>query len=251
MNHEAKLSGRDRRLVPRAPVGQGKSGRTRLHRPKMPAMNSATADRAGGRFIVVGNQEADRLAGGTQLPAESGGGIFGQRNLQRLAERQLQRLAIGLRIHPVCVGWRHRLTFAPGRVRCKVIVPVCRMIWLVALALGAGGCAVHYFDTKTGTEHLWGFGHMKMKAAPPNEGVQAVVKGTETLGCDIGGGQAEYHVGLGWDYRRLIIISSNASVRLEWPNADFFNVRVGTNFPPQFFCSSTNQSTLPQKEKRP
>ena len=22
------------------------------------------------------------------------------------------------------------------------------------------GCALHYFDSKTGTEHVWGFGHM-------------------------------------------------------------------------------------------
>ena len=90
------------------------------------------------------------------------------------------------------------------------------------------GCAVHYYDRETGTDHLWGFGHMKMKAAPPNEGVQATVKGIETLGFNVGAGLEEYHIGLGWDCRRRILISSNASVRLEWPNGDFFNMRVGT-----------------------
>lgn len=102
--------------------------------------------------------------------------------------------------------------------------------WLALLCglFFISGCALHYYDKKSGTEHLWGLGHMKMKAAPPNEGVQAVVKGTEMLGFHIGAGQEEYHIGLGWDYRRRIVISSNATVRLEWPNGDFFNVRVGT-----------------------
>ena len=103
------------------------------------------------------------------------------------------------------------------------------------------GCAVHYFDKKTGTEHLWGFGHMKMKIAPQNEGVQAVVKGTETLGFNLAAGQEDYHIGLGWDYRRQIVVSSNASVRLEWPTGDFFNVRAGS-IPPFLTNSSPNKS---------
>lgn len=105
----------------------------------------------------------------------------------------------------------------------------------LALAGGAlllsTGCALHYFDPKSGTEHLWGFGHLKMKAAPPAEGVQAVVKGTESIGLDLGAGRDDYRVAAGWYSRRQITISSNAAVRLEWPNADFFNVRVGTQPP--------------------
>ncbi len=108
---------------------------------------------------------------------------------------------------------------------------------LVSLLTQAIGCAVHYYDTKSGTEHLWGFGHMKMKAPPPNEGVQTVVKGTETLGLSLGAGQEDCHVGLGWDYRRRLSVSSNATVRLEWPTGDFFNVRVGTV--PPFATQST------------
>lgn len=67
-----------------------------------------------------------------------------------------------------------------------------------------------------------------MKVLPPNEGVQAVVKGTETLGFNLSAGKEDYHIGLGWDYRRRMDISSNAAVRIEWPNSDFFNIRVGT-----------------------
>jgi len=107
------------------------------------------------------------------------------------------------------------------------------------------GCAMHYYDKATGTEHLWGFGHLKMKSAPPNEGVQAVVKGTETLGFSLGAGQEDYHIGLGWDYRRRIVVGSNASVRLEWPNGNFFNVRVGTVPPFATNSSAKNRRTSP------
>jgi hypothetical protein len=88
---------------------------------------------------------------------------------------------------------------------------------------------------------------MKMKAGPPSEGVQAVVKGTETLGASIGAGQEDYHIGVGWDYRRRIVIASNATVRLEWPSGDFFNVRVGTA--PPFNTSATTNSPASEKTK--
>ena len=43
----------------------------------------------------------------------------------------------------------------------------------------ASGCAVHYYDKETGTEHLWGFGHLRMKAEPSNDAVvRLVVTGT-------------------------------------------------------------------------
>jgi hypothetical protein len=35
----------------------------------------------------------------------------------------------------------------------------------------------------------------------------------------------------GWDNRRRIVMGSNASLSLEWPNSSFFNVRVGTTPP--------------------
>src|SRR5882672_10117791 len=112
---------------------------------------------------------------------------------------------------------------------------------LCGLLFLSAGCAVHYYDKNTGTEHLWGFGHLKMKINSPNEGVQAVVKGIETLGFDIGAGQEEYYISLAWDYRRQIMISSNTSVRLEWPNGNFFNVRVGT-IPP--FVTNSSPSKI-------
>jgi hypothetical protein len=103
------------------------------------------------------------------------------------------------------------MTVFKNKVLKNLILHATRVGALVCLVTSAG-CAIHYYDKASGTEHLWGFGHMKMKVIPPNEGVQAVVKGTEMLGFNLATGQEDYHLGLGWDYRRRIEISSNAAV---------------------------------------
>lgn len=107
------------------------------------------------------------------------------------------------------------------------------------LALLTSGCAVHYYDKATGTEHLWGFGHMKMKVAPSGEGVRAIVKGTQTLGLGVGLGREDYYLSAGWSSQRILRVADDTCVRFEWPTADFFNVRVGTNFPPAY-CTTNN-----------
>lgn len=110
---------------------------------------------------------------------------------------------------------------------------------LVAVPLVFTGCAVHYYDKHTGTEHLWGFGHMKMRVAEPDEGVRAVVKGTSQLGFAVGLGQEDPSLSVGWsNSRRLSVLNENTSVRFEWPTSGFYNVRVGTNAPQIVFDSS-------------
>lgn len=125
------------------------------------------------------------------------------------------------------------------------MVQLSSLVALATLLASTAGCAVHYYDKSTATEHLWGFGHFKMKAAPPNEGVLAFVNGVETLGFDLGLGQEDRHISVGWDLSRRITISSNAAVRLEWPNGDFFRVRVGTA--PPFRSSSSSVTESPSQ----
>ncbi len=86
------------------------------------------------------------------------------------------------------------------------------------------GCALHYYDKRTGTEHVWGIGHMRMKAAPVAEDIDSVVTGTSIAGVSLGAGREDYYLTAGWDYRRRIVLGTNAAFALEWPNADFFNV---------------------------
>jgi hypothetical protein len=109
------------------------------------------------------------------------------------------------------------------------------------------GCAIHYFDTKTGTEHIWGFGHMKMKAAPKEEGLQAIVRGTDVLGLSMGSADNQAYLTLGWhNIQRIDIVAESTAVRLEWPNSDFVNVRIGSEFP-----GIPSEPHWNQKEEKP
>lgn len=100
------------------------------------------------------------------------------------------------------------------------------------MALFASGCAVHYFDPDTQTEHLWGFGHMKMKYLEPNEGLQAVVHGTDVIGVSFGKADKHGYFTVGWQRLEFIdIVKQSTGVRLEWPTGGFVNVRIGSRFP--------------------
>ncbi len=103
---------------------------------------------------------------------------------------------------------------------------------LAGIVVFVPACAITYFDEETGVAHIWGFGHMKMKASAPLEECRATVAGVETLGLALGVGAQDYYVLLGWDNRRLLrILHRDTSVRLEWPSSDFFDIRVGSEPP--------------------
>ena len=64
----------------------------------------------------------------------------------------------------------------------------------------------HYFDAKTGTEHIWGIGHMAMKPSASSEGLKAVGRRTDVVGISIGKLQEDIHLELGWGSRQRIDI---------------------------------------------
>ena len=100
------------------------------------------------------------------------------------------------------------------------------------LVMASAGCGVHYYNPRTGVEHVWGFGHLQMRVLPPANGIAAVVKSYSIVGAKVGGSQDDYGFSLGYDSRRMIYVSPlDAHFSLQWPDASFFNVRVGTNFP--------------------
>ena len=71
-----------------------------------------------------------------------------------------------------------------------------------------------------------------LKVAAPNEGLQALVRETQTLGLAVGSLEAQSYLSLGIQRkRRLEVIDENTAIRFEWPNSDFFSVRVGSEFP--------------------
>ena len=122
-----------------------------------------------------------------------------------------------------------------------------RSLWaLTACFCLLNGCAIHYFDRSTGTEHIWGIGHMRMKLGKANEGVRAVVTGTDTLGIAAGSGLSERYVALGWQrLSRLQVVGEDSVVRLEWPTSDLFSVRVGSELPPKLRDERAEEGTQP------
>ena len=138
---------------------------------------------------------------------------------------------------------------SPGRRRCRGLVAAL-LLGLVCLV--AAGCAVHYFDSKTGTEHIWGFGHLKMKSAAANEGLKAIVRGTDTLGISVGRGDDKGYLTLGWSSRQTLdIVSEDTAVRLEWPSSDFFSVRVGSELPVEFAPDDATGENPGSEESKP
>ena len=97
------------------------------------------------------------------------------------------------------------------------------------LAILPAGCSIHHFDDKTGTEHIWGIGHMTMRVSEPNEGVRAVVGQVQTVGLSAGSVQETGFATIGWQrLTRLLAIDADTTIRFEWPDSDLLDVRVGT-----------------------
>ena len=123
---------------------------------------------------------------------------------------------------------------------CVFVLTCC-----VAFFLAASGCALHHYDEATGTEHIWGFGHMKMKVPPCNEGLQAIVRGTDVLGLSFGIGEQQNYLTAGWHRtQRLDVVAESTAIRYEWPDSDFAKVRIGSTFPfrPDEIPDSNEQS---------
>ena len=113
--------------------------------------------------------------------------------------------------------------------RGTIFDQITRALIALPLLLAQPGCAVHYYNPDTGVEHLIGFGHMKMKVQEPNEGVRAIVTGTETIGVAAGTIEEGVHFAAGWNRSsRLKAIDKDTSVRFEWPTNSLINVRVGS-----------------------
>lgn len=159
-----------------------------------------------------------------------------------------------------CLSMRLRSHFLKFRCFLAAATGLLRVVVLLGISLSMiQGCALHYFDEKTGTEHVWGFGYMKMKTTKPNEGLQTVIHGTEVLGLSVGKADKQTYFTAGWNRLESIdILAESTSVRLEWPNSSFVNVRVGSDFPsdPRFSHGSQSQKSISDaknenKESRP
>ena len=120
---------------------------------------------------------------------------------------------------------------------------------IAAIVALLSGCAVQYYDPDTGTTHVWGFGHLRMKMAPPDEGLQAVVRGTTVVGLSLGRDRDRTYLTLGYDSEQQTdIVDQNAAVRLEWPAGDLFAIRAGSSWPADGSIGLTSNQPFRSKE---
>lgn len=102
---------------------------------------------------------------------------------------------------------------------------------LVLLVAAQPGCAVRYYDARTQTEHVWGFGHLQQRVVTGGEGARAVVTGTTVVGVYAGRDAEGFAFGAGAETRRRILVADNQALALAWPTSRWFDVRVGSAFP--------------------
>jgi hypothetical protein len=60
----------------------------------------------------------------------------------------------------------------------KMVRLLFSLLWVLTFLINISGCAIHYFDEKTGADHVFGFGHKVMKVLAPKGSHQAIVTGT-------------------------------------------------------------------------
>ncbi len=121
--------------------------------------------------------------------------------------------------------------------------------WMVLGLVSAlvAGCALQYVDRETGTTHLYGFGHMRVRVPPSNEGKSAVYTGVDTLGLGVGLGSSQRYLTAGWCRNTELLLYDDASLRLEWPSRDPFDIHFGS-LPPFKIETETTETAKTGKE---
>jgi hypothetical protein len=122
----------------------------------------------------------------------------------------------------------------------------------IILGVLLSGCAVYYRDRDTGAEHIFGFGHLSVKALPPHDGKQAIVQRMTLIGIAAGLDNGALGMSAGWDRREHILIyDENAAVTIQRPPSnDFFYFKIGT-YPPEREKTPDTANGIDTKESLP
>lgn len=102
---------------------------------------------------------------------------------------------------------------------------------VIVLILGTvfllSGCALHYYDQATGTDHLWGIGHLSMQVQISHNEQIALIRGLETFGIATGIGQDDNYFQTGWSRRqRLELLQPDAAIQIKKLSADFMTFKI-------------------------
>ena len=102
------------------------------------------------------------------------------------------------------------------------------LLLAIALVWASVGCAIHYSDSTTGGEHVWGFGHLAMKATNTSAHKKAIVRGVTLFGVGLGFRDGSPFLIIGWERLQTVeVVDENADLYLEGPDSDLLKLRVG------------------------
>src|SRR5688572_1158809 len=94
------------------------------------------------------------------------------------------------------------------------------LLALPLLLLCASGCAVHYSDYKSGAEHLWGFGKLRLQSQTSGAGLVSVSSGYWVPGLCLELGRSQFGFTFGYVNRQqLALVGTNVLAGLERPTS--------------------------------
>lgn len=98
---------------------------------------------------------------------------------------------------------------------------------LVACLLSTG-CAFHYHDARSGSDHVWGFGHLQTRVNAGSNGVMTIVSGVRSLGLGVSSAPEQTALTAGWSVRHRIAIPQDSAVSLTWSKANPFDALIAS-----------------------
>jgi hypothetical protein len=116
---------------------------------------------------------------------------------------------------------------------------------ICCLSIFLTNCALYYRDIESGTDHLWGFGHLATKISEPNDKKQAVIRQVTLAGFGLDVEDESFEISAGWHQsERIHLYEENAAISIQRPeNGDSFLFKFGSE-------PKSNQTLSNISEKR-
>lgn len=90
-------------------------------------------------------------------------------------------------------------------------------------------CSIIHYDEDSNTTHVWGFGHLAVRATPATENVRGIVSSVESAGFALGTWQSSHFVAVGWSRQQAVeVIDDNTQFRIDAPRTNLLTVDVGS-----------------------
>lgn len=117
-----------------------------------------------------------------------------------------------------------------------------KLVFSISLLLSVSSCGIYYRDEVSGSEHIWGIGHLATKVTAPEGDKQGVIRKATMVGIALTMEEGAVGISAGWDQReRIAIYNENTSISVQRPeDGNFFLFRFGSQ-PPAPILSGNNK----------